>query len=152
MSPSNVAPHAPLIDVLPLVREHFAAQFSIIQIVESIDNALKLDPTPTDREWLQNTRDALRTHSPLMLNVTREALLRGRQMTLAACFRMELDVGKQAVEIGDFCEGVRAFMIDKDKSPCWMYRTLEEVNPEVVQKFFSPSCRDEEHPLQALAD
>lgn len=152
VSPSSVAPHAPLTDILPLVREHFAAQFSVLQIAESLDNALRRNPTPKDREWLQATLDALRAHSPLMLNVTREALLRGRQMTLAACFRMELDLGKRAVEVGDLCEGVRAFLIDKDRSPRWMFRTLEDVNPEVVSKFFSPSWRDEEHPLQALAD
>jgi enoyl-CoA hydratase/carnithine racemase len=152
VSPSNATPHAPLTDVLPLVREHFSARFSVIQIAESIDSALKQDRTLKDREWLQTTLEALRAHSPLMLNVTREALLRGRRMTLEACFRMELDLAIRAIGVGDFCEGVRAFLIDKDRSPCWMFRTLEDVNPEVVKKFFSPFWRDEEHPLRALAD
>ena len=151
VSPSNVAPHAPLTDILPLVREHFAAQFSIFQIAESLECGLRRNPIARDREWLRATRDAMRAHSPLMLNVTREALLRGRQMTLAACFRMELDLSTRAVEVGDFCEGVRAFLIDKDRSPCWMFRTLEEVNPEVVQEFFSPLWREEAHPLRVLA-
>ena len=79
------------------------------------------------RQWVQATLEALSAHSPTMLYVTREALLRGAQMTLAECFRMELGIVKRVIEEGDFREGVRAQLIDKDRRPRWAPATLAEV-------------------------
>ena len=39
--------------------------------------------------------------------------------------------------MGDFVEGVRALLIDKDNDPHWRYATLEEVPVEEVDKVFS---------------
>ncbi|MGC2036346.1 enoyl-CoA hydratase/isomerase family protein, partial [Paraburkholderia caledonica] len=97
-----------------------------------------------------STYDALAAHSPTMLYVTREALLRGRQMTLAECFRMELGIVKRAIEEGDFCEGVRAQLIDKDRKGRWAPATLAEVRPERVRHFLSSPWKQEAHPLADL--
>ena len=85
-----------------------------------------------------------------MLEVTREALLRGRQMTLAECFRMELGIVGRAIEEGDFCEGVRAHLVDKDRKPRWAPATLVEVRTERVQHFLASPWRAEAHPLADL--
>lgn len=90
------------------------------------------------------------THSPTMLHVTREALLRGRQLTLAECFRMELGIVARAIEEGDFCEGVRAHLVDKDHRPGWAPATLAEVRPERVRHFLSSPWRGAVHPLACL--
>ena len=89
------------------------------------------------KQWLQSTYDAMTGHSPTMLCVTREALLRGRQMTLAECFRMELGIVKRVIEEGDFCEGVRAQLIDKDRKARWAPATLAEVRAERVRHFLA---------------
>ena len=38
----------------------------------------------------------------------------------------------RAMEFGDFLEGVRALVIDKDRSPKWKHRALENVSFEEV--------------------
>ncbi|NPT62223.1 enoyl-CoA hydratase/isomerase family protein [Paraburkholderia elongata] len=150
VSPMNVAPPSRLEHFLPLIRGHFAPQFSVGQIVDSMEYALHGEMPQPEREWLETTHTALRSNSPLMLEVTREALLRGRQMTLADSFRMEFDLVTRSIEVGDFCEGVRALLVDKDGSPRWMFRDIEDVNPAIVRKFLSAPYRNGAHPLADL--
>ncbi len=39
-------------------------------------------------------------------------------------------------EFGDFQEGIRAAVIDKDRKPIWKYKSLTEVSEEELQPFF----------------
>ena len=39
-------------------------------------------------------------------------------------------------EFGDFQEGIRAAVIDKDRKPIWKYKSLNEVSEEDLQPFF----------------
>jgi enoyl-CoA hydratase/carnithine racemase len=150
VSPANAVAPSAITGFMPLIREHFAAKCTVEETVESIGRALERDRPADEREWLQTTLDALLAGSPLMLNVTREALLRGRQMSLAECFRMEFDLATRAIEVGDFCEGVRARLIDKDSAPRWMFRALRDVNPVIVRRFLSRPSRVGAHPLADL--
>ena len=38
----------------------------------------------------------------------------------------------------DFCEGVRAVLVDKDHSPKWNPPTVKEVTEAIVEEFFAP--------------
>ena len=38
----------------------------------------------------------------------------------------------------DFREGIRAQVVDKDRTPRWKPPTLAEVRPEQVERFFAP--------------
>jgi hypothetical protein len=42
------------------------------------------------------------------------------------------------VRYPEFAEGVRALLIDKDKTPKWQYRALQAVPPARVDSFFQP--------------
>ena len=42
------------------------------------------------------------------------------------------------VSVGDFVEGVRATLVDKDKDPKWSPERLDEVTDEFVERFFAP--------------
>ncbi len=44
--------------------------------------------------------------------------------TLANTFRTEYDVALHAAAHGDFAEGIRALLIDKDRQPRWQPATL----------------------------
>ncbi|MGF6987424.1 enoyl-CoA hydratase/isomerase family protein [Paraburkholderia sp. CNPSo 3155] len=148
--PCNIVPHAPLGALTQLILRHFDRRSGVERIVATLRQDLEREPPREVRQWLQATYDALTAHSPTMLHVTREALLRGRQMTLADCFRMELGIVKRAIEEGDFREGVRAQLIDKDRRPRWSPATLADVQPERVRHFLSSPWQDDAHPLAAL--
>lgn len=145
--PGNVIPHALLASSAPLVLRHFERHSSIERTVDSLRRDLDAGPPREVRQWLDATLDALNAHSPTMLHVTREALFRGRRMTLAECFRMELCIGRRAIEDGDFREGVRALLIDKDNRPRWTPAALPEVRAERVKHFLTSPWRLDAHPL-----
>jgi enoyl-CoA hydratase/carnithine racemase len=148
--PCNIVPHAGLGAFTQLMLRHFDRRSGIDRIVATLRQDLEREHPREVRQWLQATYDALTSHSPTMLCVTREALLRGRQMTLAECFRMELGIVTRAIEEGDFSEGVRAHLVDKDRKPRWAPATLAEVRPERVRHFLSSPWRAQAHPLVDL--
>jgi enoyl-CoA hydratase/carnithine racemase len=148
--PCNIVPHAPLEPLTPLILRHFDRRSGVERIVATLRQDLEREPRREARQWLQTTCDALTSLSPTMLLVTREALLRGRQMTLAECFRMELGIVKRAIDEGDFREGVRAQLIDKDRQPRWSPATLAEVRPERVRHFLASPWTHDAHPLAGL--
>jgi hypothetical protein len=63
---------------------------------------------------------------------------------------MELGIVTRAIEEGDFSEGVRAHLVDKDRKPRWAPATLAEVRPERVRHFLSSPWRAPAHPLVGL--
>jgi hypothetical protein len=51
---------------------------------------------------------------------------------------------------GDFAEGIRALLIDKDKQPKWNPATLPEATEAWVEKFFTLPFASDQHPLYGL--
>ena len=129
----------------PAIDRHFAHAS-----VEAILASLRAEEAPDNREWAARTAAALERASPTMLKVTLEQLRRGASMTLAECFRMELNLVHACFEQGDFAEGVRAAIVDKDRSPRWNPPALAEVEEAAVQRFFAPRWPAARHPLAHL--
>jgi hypothetical protein len=92
----------------------------------------------------------MKTRSPLMMCATLAQLRRGRSMNVADCLRMERNMVRRNFEHGEILEGVRALVIDKDNAPKWSPATLEEVTPEMVERFFEPVWPTYAHPLREL--
>jgi enoyl-CoA hydratase len=83
------------------------------------------------------TAALIRTKSPTAVAVTLESLRRARELpTLEACFDQELRIMAHALAHPDFREGVRAQVIDKDRTPRWAPAAFDEVSPSVVASFF----------------
>ena len=82
--------------------------------------------------------------------MTFEQIRRGATLSVADCFRMELQLVTACFEQGDFLEGIRAVLVDKDNAPRWNPATLEEVRPESVRRFFAPRWNAADHPLASL--
>jgi hypothetical protein len=95
--------------------------------------------------------DLLASRSPTMLEVTRALLLRGRRMDLADCFRMEQHAVMQTFVQGDFLEGVRAVLVDKDRAPRWRPERLEAVDDAEVARFFASPAAVASSPLREMA-
>lgn len=102
-------------------------------------------------EFATKTLEAMKKKSPLMMCVTLSQLQRAAKMDIADCLRMERTMVRRCFEHGEVIEGVRALAIDKDHSPQWNPSTLEQVTPEMVERFFESAWPDYAHPLHDLA-
>jgi hypothetical protein len=85
-----------------------------------------------------------------MLAVTLEQLMRGRSLSFADCLRMEIGMARQCFEQGDFMEGVRALLIDKDNAPHWRPNRIEDVTQTAVAAIFKDPWEGARHPLSNL--
>jgi enoyl-CoA hydratase/carnithine racemase len=113
-------------------------------------SSLKTMTHHTLRGWSEQTIEAIGKRSPTALAVTHEQLRRGKNIKLGDAFRMELGMVAAALEHGDFMEGVRALLVDKDNAPQWKARRNSEVKDEDIEKFFAPRWSASEHPLKDL--
>ena len=118
--------------------------------VAAILASLRAESSPEFAEWATRTVAALERSSPTMLEVTFEQIRRGATLSLADCFRMELNLILAAFDHGDFVEGIRAMIVDKDRNPRWKPGSLGEVDPAAVQRFFAPRWSPARHPLAHL--
>ena len=111
-----------------------------------IDAILSLDAT--DNKWLSRAQKSLHHGSPLSAKLVSEQLNRAKGLSLADCFRLELGMSVAAGEFGEFQEGVRALLIDKDGAPNWQFENTQSVTDDAINAFFK--ARWSEHPLQGL--
>ena len=79
-----------------------------------------------------------------------ELLRRTQGWSLADVFRLELEVALHCSAQPDIREGIRALLIDKDKSPKWHPASLGDADAEWVERFFVPIYEAENHPLRDL--
>jgi enoyl-CoA hydratase/carnithine racemase len=138
-------PAAPLSALRPVIDEHFAEP-----TVPAILAALGQESRPEYADWARQTAALIMSRSPTMLAVTLRQLQRGRSMRLADCFRMELNMMQQCCVQGDFLEGVRAMIVDKDNSPQWRPSRIEDVAEAAIEAFFTKRWPRGAHPLENL--
>jgi enoyl-CoA hydratase/carnithine racemase len=136
---------APLADLHESIDRHFAHSS-----VSAILLSLEREASRAHVDWAQQTAELMRSRSPTMLSVTLRQLQRGATLSLADCFRMELGMAAHAFEQGDFLEGVRAVLIDKDNTPRWQPHRIEEVTEDMIEAFFRERWPAAAHPLANL--
>lgn len=113
-------------------REWVDAAFSADE-VEEVLRRLRERPEQAAGE----AAEVIGTKSPTSLKVTLRAL-RSSFGSLEQALDQEYRVSRSCVRIGDFVEGVRATLVDKDRDPKWSPSRLDEVGAEHVDKFFAP--------------
>ncbi|GJU44356.1 3-hydroxyisobutyryl-CoA hydrolase-like protein 1, mitochondrial [Tanacetum coccineum] len=109
--------------------------------VEEIINALEWEAAQTHDKWCHSILKKLNYASPLSLKVSLRSIREGRFQTLDQCLIREYRLISRAMSCqisGDFCEGVRARMLDKDFAPKWDPPTLEHVSQDMVDEHFCP--------------
>lgn len=85
-------------------------------------------------------QERVRGFSPTVMCVTLEMLRRGAKLTRPSeAYQMEYCISQRLCAEHDFAEGVRALLVDKDKSPKWQPASVEEVTTEAVAKYFEPT-------------
>jgi len=104
----------------------------------------------TDDKWFQRAQKSLKHGSALSAALTYKQIQHGTSLSLADCFRMELNLSVKSGKFGEFTEGVRALLIDKDNAPKWRFSTVNDVDSTIVDWFFESKWSQEQHPLASL--
>ncbi|UVC06962.1 enoyl-CoA hydratase/isomerase family protein [Rhizobium sp. TH2] len=94
--------------------------------VPDIMDALRADAS----EWALKALNAIEKGSPLsaimILSAVRDA------GSLERALRNEYRFVSRVLEHGDFVEGIRAIVIDKDRNPTWRYKDIDAVPAELI--------------------
>jgi len=99
--------------------------------------------------WWNKALKKLDNGSPITANLVFEQLKRSKDYTLAECFRQELNIALSCSLYGEFEEGVRALLIDKDFTPKWLYQNRDDVPASLIQAHFTYFA-DAVNPLHQL--
>ena len=121
---------------LTAVRGAINTHFSHNSVAEII-TSLASETDSSTQAWCEETIATLKSRSPLAMATTLELLRRGKELSLADCFRLEEHLGSQWFTKGDFMEGVRALIIDKDKNPQWQPATIEALEQAKIDDLFA---------------
>ncbi len=88
----------------------------------------------TEHVWLERALKTMQAGSPLSFHLVYQQSLLGCELSLEEVFEFELELSCHCCAYGDFVEGVRALLIDKDRQPKWKYSRVEDVPESVVQQ------------------
>ena len=96
-------------------------------------------------EWAEKTAAALAQKSPKSLELTLAAIRQARTLgSLEAALNVEFRLTVRLFEDGEFPEGVRALIVDKDRRPQWSPPRLADVGPELIAAYLAPLPAGEE--------
>ena len=97
----------------------------------------------TGTQWEQATEKALRRNCPLSVECTLALVRRVRGPdTIEHALGMEYRFTSRSASEGDFVEGIRAAIIDKDRTPQWQPATVEAVTPLQISNMLMPLGAD----------
>ncbi|ADG99123.1 Enoyl-CoA hydratase/isomerase [Segniliparus rotundus DSM 44985] len=121
------------VPALALPLERIDAVFSGHDVVGVLG---RIEEEPGD--WAGAARTALAACSPTSLAVTLRLLREGAGSDLATCLARELDLATRLTATADFIEGVRAALVDKDRSPAWKPQNAADVAQDTIEALFRP--------------
>ncbi|KAK6162578.1 hypothetical protein DH2020_002419 [Rehmannia glutinosa] len=110
---------------------------TVEEIIESLEN----ESAKTNDAWCLSTLKRLKEAAPLSLKVSLRSIREGRFQTLDQCLAREYRMSLQGISgqiTRDFCEGVRAKLVDKDFTPMWDPPSLKHVTQDMVDQYFTP--------------
>jgi enoyl-CoA hydratase len=132
----TIAEHAGAPAGSPLADQHaeIDAVFSRATLIEIRDT---LAGMPGD--WAQKTLADLAARSPLAMTTTLAAIRRARTLaSLKDALDIEYRLCVNLYEHGEFLEGIRALIVDKDKTPRWRPPRLDDVTDSMIEPLFAP--------------
>jgi enoyl-CoA hydratase len=121
--PSEMEPHRELID-------HCFSARSVESILAALDAAKD--------DWAAKVAALIRRASPTSLKVTFAQLEKGATLDFDAAMVQEYRLSQAFMAGGDFYEGIRALLVDKDNVPQWSPARLDQVTPRAVEAHFAP--------------
>lgn len=104
----------------------------------------------TEDKWFTRAQASLKHGSSLSALLVFNQLTQGKGLSLAECFKFELGLSVHCSAIGEFAEGVRALLIDKDNQPNWMFDNVADVDKALITKMMTSPWSEDTHPLREL--
>ncbi|MCR9909142.1 enoyl-CoA hydratase/isomerase family protein [Vibrio campbellii] len=101
-------------------------------------------------QWLEIAQKSFASGSPITAHICFRQVKEYHRLSLADCFRLELTLSVRSSLLGEFEEGVRSRLVDKDGNPKWMFNSVSEVDESVIDTLFTSLWSEEEHPLAQL--
>ena len=93
-----------------------------------------------DTEWAQGAAKRMRHACPLSVAATVEIIHRVRgPETIEYALQQEYRFAGRSASEGDFIEGIRAAVIDRDQNPNWHHTRIEDVSIMDVAKMLMPA-------------
>lgn len=122
--------------------ETIQKHFSYSQ-VEAIEQSLADEVDAIDQVWASETLKVLQQRPMLAKKASLQLQLLGQNLSLEKSMQLERALQNIWFEQGDFIEGVRALIVDKDKSPQWKTNNtkFEKLLNSTIENFLSSSHR-----------
>lgn len=120
---------APLAAARPAIDRHFA-----FDRVEAILDSLAI----ADDDWAATARTDILRGSPTSLKVTLRQLRLCRDLDYDTCVTVEYRLSQACLAGHDLFEGIRAVVVDKDRTPRWRPAELAAVDDATVDRYFAP--------------
>lgn len=124
---------ARLVPHLPMIEKIFSTGS-----VENIFEALHQTATP----FAEETARIVLGRSPTSLKLTLAYLRRMEDASFDAVTAMDYKLAIRCMQNREFYEGIRAALIDKDRTPRWMPRILADVDDGVIENYFTGDLLD----------
>lgn len=87
--------------------------------------------------WAEGVRADLAQRAPLSLRVTYRQMRMARGQDLRAALINDFRLVCRFLDAEDFYEGVRAFLVDRDRKPRWRPERLQDVTESMVDGYFA---------------
>lgn len=130
------------------VRENFDL-INVLCDADSLpDVVANICAVESEDRWLAKAAKTLSSGCAQTAWLVWEGQRKVTHLSLADAFRMEWVMSVQCAAHGDFQEGVRALLIDKDGQPAFRYAQVVDVPADYIQEFFQTPVQP--HPLEAL--
>jgi len=98
-----------------------------------------------EQKWHRNTLSLLQTKSPTSLKVTLKQIQTAKSQSFDDAIKTDYRLVNRFIKGHDFYEGVRALLIDKDKTPDWQPNHIEAVSDDDVNAYFESLGAQELH-------
>ncbi|MCT7940357.1 enoyl-CoA hydratase/isomerase family protein [Shewanella holmiensis] len=128
--------------------EAFQQQIDLLMSGDIEDVHYQLSSLQTELDWLKRAQKTALAGSPLSWHLVFAQAQLGTELSLADCFKWELGISVNCCAHGDFCEGVRALLIDKDRNPQWRFNDVTQVTDDALAALLTSPWQAHHHPLK----
>lgn len=102
-----------------------------------------LDALAAEGNWGEEQRATILGKSPTCTRIAFRQIRAGADLSFEDCMALEYRLARFCMTHGDFYEGVRATIIDKDGAPKWSPASLAEADDGFVEQAFAPLGDDD---------